>query len=462
MSFRVPYPQTLQRAIARDFPRSRASANSIGAAAALCAALCLPYSPRAEAGNTFFVSNNADSGPGSLRDAIALANASAGNTVEFEASLNGSTISLTTGSGYIEINQPMTIYGPGSNLLTISGSHETRIFYVHTNSSDVVAINGLTLTAGNAGAFQGGAVGAKDSTLALNYSMVSDSTAGDGGGVFVTGGVLAVVASQISGNAAASNGGGVGTVDSAVSIDRSTISANTAGGYGAGVFANGLPFGKAFSIERSTISGNRIPQPQAPTNQGGGGLALKNFSSSDGSLYNSTVALNYSFQNGAGVLLDTVTASTFFVHYATVSGNSSAASGGNGITTPGVSTLQVSGSIVAGNFSRDGISDLSGQFHLVNCLIQNQGSATITASSNGNLFLIDPHLSALADHGGPTLTMLPAANSVALDAGPSCGLQEDDQRSVGFTRCVNDNVDIGAVERQSPEDIIFRDGFNSS
>lgn len=58
----------------------------------------------------------------------------------------------------------------------------------------------------------------------------------------------------------------------------------------------------------------------------------------------------------------------------------------------------------------------------------------------------DPRLGPLADNGGPTLTLLPRADSPLIDAGrrPRKGLAATDQR--GLPRLVGDRVDIGAVE----------------
>jgi hypothetical protein len=55
--------------------------------------------------------------------------------------------------------------------------------------------------------------------------------------------------------------------------------------------------------------------------------------------------------------------------------------------------------------------------------------------------------------------MMPALSSPVLDAGgPSSS--GTDQR--GLPRSANGRRDMGAVERQYPEDIIFRSGFDSS
>jgi len=71
---------------------------------------------------------------------------------------------------------------------------------------------------------------------------------------------------------------------------------------------------------------------------------------------------------------------------------------------------------------------------------------------------VDPQLSTLADHGGPTWTMLPSAASPAVDSGGTCAFTSFDQRD--YERCAGGLFDIGAVERQNPEDIIFRNGMD--
>jgi hypothetical protein len=64
----------------------------------------------------------------------------------------------------------------------------------------------------------------------------------------------------------------------------------------------------------------------------------------------------------------------------------------------------------------------------------------------------------LADHGGFEPTLLPAIGSPAIDSGDNTvgTCPTIDQR--GFPRS-DGGCDIGSVERQTPEDIIFKDGF---
>ena len=86
------------------------------------AALCFVASVEAA---TFNVTSLADSGAGSLRDAIGQANAAPGaDTITF-----GVTGTITLAST-IPILGPLTIQGPGAASLSISGNDAVRIFSI--------------------------------------------------------------------------------------------------------------------------------------------------------------------------------------------------------------------------------------------------------------------------------------------------------------------------------------------
>jgi hypothetical protein len=76
--------------------------------------------------STLTVTNNLDSGTGSLRADIAAAHN--GDTIVFAPSLDGQTITLT--SGELLIRKNLTIAGPGAGELTVSGNHASRVFEV--------------------------------------------------------------------------------------------------------------------------------------------------------------------------------------------------------------------------------------------------------------------------------------------------------------------------------------------
>src|SRR6266853_554566 len=86
------------------------------------------------------VTNTNDSGPGSLRQALADANG--GDTINFDSALNSHTILLTTAE--LAIAKNVTISGPGANLLVVSRDQNApgfRVFHVapnHTGISQVI------------------------------------------------------------------------------------------------------------------------------------------------------------------------------------------------------------------------------------------------------------------------------------------------------------------------------------
>src|SRR5262249_48941452 len=85
---------------------------------------------------TFTVTNNADSGLGTLRQAVLDANLNSGvDTIDFAPQVVG-TILLTS---QIEITDDLTIMGPGAKTLSVVGA--TRVFRV----SAAVSISGLRL-----------------------------------------------------------------------------------------------------------------------------------------------------------------------------------------------------------------------------------------------------------------------------------------------------------------------------
>ena len=73
--------------------------------------------------STLTVLNNLDSGAGSLRAEIAVANSN--DTIIFAPSLNGKTITLT--SGELDLTKNLTIQGPGASQLTVSGGNASRV-----------------------------------------------------------------------------------------------------------------------------------------------------------------------------------------------------------------------------------------------------------------------------------------------------------------------------------------------
>src|SRR6516165_2308198 len=97
------------------------------------------------------VTSPADSGDGSLRAMIAAAQD--GDQIVFDPSLQGQTITLT--SGELAITKSLDIEGLGADQLGVSGNHASRIFAI--SGGVTVTIAGLTVTNGReVGATGGG------------------------------------------------------------------------------------------------------------------------------------------------------------------------------------------------------------------------------------------------------------------------------------------------------------------
>jgi hypothetical protein len=145
----------------------------IFAAAALLA--IVTFATAAEA-STLTVTSNADSGPGSLRDAVAAA--SGGDTIVFAVF---GAITLT--GGEIAIQKSLDIEGPGAYLLALSGNDRSRIFHVVGGATVTVA--GLTLTHGRATEPIGGAAILNlSSTTILRDDVFSFNSNLEGSGPF--------------------------------------------------------------------------------------------------------------------------------------------------------------------------------------------------------------------------------------------------------------------------------------
>src|SRR5881296_3874140 len=94
--------------------------------------------------NIITVTTTNDSGPGSLRQA--LADASDGDTINFDPALNGQTITLTTAE--LAINHAVTILGPGPNLLTVARSSQIQFRIFHVMPGHNATIEGLHIAGG--------------------------------------------------------------------------------------------------------------------------------------------------------------------------------------------------------------------------------------------------------------------------------------------------------------------------
>lgn len=213
------------------------------------------------------VVNLADSGPGSLRDAIAVANAAPDHDViSFAPSVQGA-INLT---GELGITEDLTINGPGPGKLTVSGSGLTRVF----STEAVVSINNLTISDGHVtGRFNSGAGIRNGGELSLDHVVMSNNQAidtpyGGGGAVFSLFGTLHVSNSSFQNNRATNStstddpvaGGAIASVLSNTDIRNSSFSDNEVDsgvsiGLGGAISAT---FGGTLLVSNSRFEGNSV------------------------------------------------------------------------------------------------------------------------------------------------------------------------------------------------------------
>jgi len=210
-------------------------------AVALCLMLVCALALSAHA-TTIIVTNTNDSGAGSLRQALAIANN--GDTID--ATGIAGVISLTSGELLVETS--VTINGPGADVLAVDGNMISRVFRTPV-SGKTITISGFTIRNGHAGNAGGGIDNENNDTLVITNCIISGNTAGLGGGMF-NGGPLTIGSTTVSGNSAANGGGIYNSGGGMATITNSTVSGNSAG-EGGGIFNIGV-----FAITNSTLSNN--------------------------------------------------------------------------------------------------------------------------------------------------------------------------------------------------------------
>ena len=187
------------------------------------------------------VTNTNDSGPGSLRQALAIANN--GDTID----ATGVSGAITLTIGELLVNKSVTINGAGAEVLAVDGNAAGRVFFI--TFGETVAISGFTIRNGHAGTAGGGIDNENNATLTITNCTISGNVAGLGGGIF-NNGMLTITSTTISGNFSSNGGAVYNSGGGTLTITNSTVSGNSAGS-GGGIFNIA-----AFAITNSTFSGN--------------------------------------------------------------------------------------------------------------------------------------------------------------------------------------------------------------
>src|SRR5262249_50723279 len=175
------------------------------------------------------------------RAAVLAANANPGaDTIRFAPAARDGTIPLT--SGQLNINDDLTIDGPGQNRLTVSGSNASRVFRVSGIGTDFT-LRDLTITGGSVIGANGGGLLVEGTASRLSLSSVEVI------------GNRALGVPGPGGSTVGGNGGGIYT-PGRVALDHSavgtTAASNTADQLGGGLWA-----GRGVTLDGSTVEGNR-------------------------------------------------------------------------------------------------------------------------------------------------------------------------------------------------------------
>lgn len=341
---------------------------------------------RIESCDPIVVQNNASSGFGSLRQAIA--DICFGGVINFDPSLSGQTIDVSAGviTGELAITKSLTI--SGNVPITVSGGDATRVFHVFTATrptidvvlEDLSIAHGFVVS-GEVGAgirvvnqsldsarvtlalrnsrlighgsegfdIAGAAVSSFRGLLLIEDSLVTNNVAAAGAGVANLGGNTIVSGSRFENNRSlddcggaiysafgslairdteiisnfASCGGGIASYQSSVVMTDIILVGNRSNHVGGAVYS----YDNSLVISGAIISGNAVVGvPPPPLRfQSGGGLHL-NSVGEDGQarIISSTIANNQADDRGGGIY----NTGKLVIRNSTISGNSAGTGGG--------------------------------------------------------------------------------------------------------------------------------------
>ena len=372
-------------------------------------------------GATFVVTTLADSGPGSLRQAITDANAAGGsNTIAFQSNLSGV---LWVHSFMPTITGSVQIVGPGAATLNIrrlnTASYPVLNFSGSTGQS--LAVSGLTISNGSASSSQsGGGINIGNNTF----------------------GTITITGCLFEDNLGALEGSAVCARAQNISISDCTFRFNTALS-GAALYVSATSAAGSAVIERCTFVSNVGVLGALRVAAGTGAVRV----------LNCTIDGNFvPDANGvAGVLTDlNSTAANCLFCNCTITNNSTTSTfttGVGGVSVTNFGAPRFLNCIIAGNTHAGANSNISGTVaSLGHNLVSDPTGGTMVAS-DGDLFgssgsPLDPQLAPLADNGGSTLTRALLSNSPAINAGTIFAAPLLDQRG----RARVGPPDMGAYE----------------
>ncbi|MDM8566311.1 choice-of-anchor Q domain-containing protein [Candidatus Halobeggiatoa sp. HSG11] len=410
---------------------------------------------------TIIVTSNTDTGAGSLRQAIV--DASSGDTITFDSSLAGQTITTDKSvNGNNTINVDLTIDGTTNNI-TINGIGDW-IFLV--NQDKALTFKNITLDIDGGGSNRGNIDMRNSGTLTLDNVTMTNSTPFDLGVMFVTQGtgssapIVNISNSTFTNNTPTGMGSailtmyeGQLTIVNSVFDNNGSITSNQ--NYG-GVIT--LRINASAQISNSIFSNNTSTQ--------GFGAAILTRNSANLTIDSSLFYNNTSKNGGAIAAMDT---SNIILRNSTLYNNTSTVHSGNSVGGIGfytTSTGKIINSTISGNTGHSSIAGglyvaAGTNIELKNTIISDSTSGTdclnngtISVNTNnliedgtcGSTLSGDPMLNSLADNDGDTQTMALQVGSPAIDAGDNGSCESTDQRGAVRAKTTENPCDIGAYE----------------
>ena len=301
----------------------------------------------------FTVTNLLNSGQGSLRAALVLADGHPGhNTIVFHLlAPPAHSENIINLASELATDGNVTIAGPGAGRLIINGAGASRVLLIDNTTSAAdspVTVSGLSIVNGSA-TTNGGGILSYDSLTLSNVVISGNTTTENGGGVSVVNDganpKVAISNSIITNNHAAGYSGGLDLYNmGSVTIRNSSVTGNLAGKSAGGIDAQILTGKGGIAIIDTTVSGN------SATYAGGATVADHGASPASkvvisGSVFSNNIGTTVGTYGGGGLLdlsgSTTITGSSF-------TGNASKTTGG-GIQVENLSSLTISDCVISNN-----------------------------------------------------------------------------------------------------------------
>jgi hypothetical protein len=230
--------------------------------------------------------------------------------------------------------------------------------------------------------------------------------------------------------------------------------------WGGGIHNSGT-----LTLRGVSVEGNRADCGSCSNARGGGILNAGTLTVISSTVANNVVhgsgAFGGGIDNRPGAIM-TISNSTIALNTAEDDGTYDNTVQGGGIHSSPSATLSIFSSTISGNrvvkAGSSGVyqgGGIKGDVQVMGNTIVALNSALSGPDTSGNIWSGDhniiggnPLLGPLQNNGGPTKTMALLPGSPAIDAGSNANAPDWDQRGTGFSRIVNDTIDIGAFEVQ--------------